>query len=162
VKETTMSEPDNDTLLSAGTPADTKGIQFLETIAIVSAPALITLLLLGRPYGWAVVAAGAAFPISLLFAYLLRYDRVLRNEQDARDAREVRYAFPPERGATLNTIDAPPDFRDAAMTLVGDGKWSHLEIVEKLSVRVGRTRANEYLPLVLQHADRTTAGAQGT
>lgn len=153
VKETMMSEPD-DELLSAGTPAESAAIQLLETITAVSAAVVI---------GFAMVAAlelaaGAAVValVSLGGTYALRRERVLRNEEDARAARAVRYSFPEGREDTINSIAAPDDLKKAVLALVGGAQMSRLEISSRLSARVGQARADEYLPLVLQHADRHT------
>lgn len=151
LKVATMSEPD-DELLSAGTPAESAAIQLLETLAAVSAAAAVGLTMVsavGLAVGAAVVALG-----SLVAGYALRRERVLRNEEDARAARALRYAFPAGREDTINSIAAPEDLKRAVLTLVGGAPMSRIEISSKLSVRVGQARVDEYLQLVLQHADR--------
>lgn len=151
VKEVMMSEPD-DELHSAGTPAESAAIQLLETLATVSAAAAIGLTMVsavGLAIGAAVVALG-----SLGATYALRRERVLRNEEDARTARALRYSFPEGREDTINSIAAPEDLRRAVLTLVGGAPLSRIEISSALSVRVGQARVDEYLSLVLQHADR--------
>ena len=147
-------EPD-DELLSAGTPAESAAIQFLETMAAVSAAAAAGLALVSAG-GLAIGAAVAALG-SLVATYALRRERVLRNEEDARASRALRYSFPAGREDTINSIAAPEDLRRAVLSLVGGGPMSRLEISSKLSVRVGQARVDEYLSLVLQHADRRTA-----
>jgi hypothetical protein len=149
----TMSEPD-DELLSAGTPAESATIQLLETVAAVSAASAAGLTLVsavGLAIGAAVVALG-----SLAGTYALRRERVLRNEADARASRALRYSFPAGREDTINSIAAPDDLRRAVLTLIGGDPMSRIEISSKLSLRVGQARVDEYLQLVLQHADRTT------
>lgn len=153
VQEAMMSEPD-DELLSAGTPAESAAIQLLETMAAVSAAVAIGLTAVsavGLAVGAAVVALG-----SLGAAFALRRGRVLRNEEDARAARAARYSFPEGRQDTINSIAAPDDLKRAVLTLVGGAPMSRVEISSRLSVRVGQARVDEYLPLVLQHADRHT------
>lgn len=149
----TMSEPD-DELLSAGTPAESAAIQLLETMAAVSAAVAIGLMMVsavGLAVGAAVVALG-----SLGATFALRRQRVLRNEESARAARAVRYSFPEGRQDTIQSLAAPDDLKRAVLTLVGGAQMSRIEISSRLSVRVGQTRADEYLPLVLQNADRHT------
>lgn len=153
VKLSTMSEPD-DELLSAGTPAESAAIQLLETLAAVSAAVAVGLTMVSA-VALAVAAAVVAFG-SLGATYALRRERVLRNEKDARTARALRYSFPAGREDTINSIAAPDDLKRAILTLVGGAPMSRIEISSKLSVRVGQARVDEYLSLVLQHADRHT------
>jgi hypothetical protein len=149
----TISEPD-DELLSAGTPAEGAAIQLLETMAAVSAAVAVGLTTVSA-LGLAVIAAVIALG-SLVAAYALRRERVLRNEKDARTARALRYSFPTGREDTINSIAAPDDLRRAVLALVGGAPMSRIEISSRLSVRVGQARVDEYLALVLQHADRET------
>ena len=151
VQVTTMSGPD-DELLSAGTPAESAAIQLLETLAAVSA-AVAAGLVMASEVGLAVGAAVVALA-SLGAAYTLRRERVFRNEEDARVARAVRYSFPEGREDTIGSIAAPEDLKKAVLALVGSASMSRIEIASRLSVRVGQSRPDEYLSLVLQHADR--------
>jgi hypothetical protein len=147
----TTSEPD-DELLSAGTPAESAAIQLLETMAAVSAAVAVGLTMVsavGLAVGAAVVALG-----SFGATYALRRERVLRNEKDARASHAMRYSFPAGREDTINSFAAPEDLRRAVLTLVGGAPMSRIEISSKLSVRLGQARVDEYLQLVLQHADR--------
>jgi hypothetical protein len=154
VQVTAMSEPD-DELLSAGTPAESAAIQLLETLAAVSA-AVTAGLVMASEIGLAVGAAVVALA-SLATAFALRRERVLRNEQAARAARAVRYSFPAGREDTIGSLAAPDDLKKAVLAFVGGDAMSRIEISSRLSVRVGQSRADEYLPLVLQHADRHMA-----
>jgi len=113
MKMATMSDSD-DELLSAGTPAESAAIQLLETLAAVSAAAAVGLTMVsavGMAVGAAVVALG-----SLGATYALRRERVLRNEEDARVARALRYSFPAGREDTINSLAAPEDLRRAVLT----------------------------------------------
>lgn len=147
----------NEQLLSAGTSADSGTIQIVETLAVVSAAIVLgcaTIDAIGFAIIFAVIAA-----VSVGGAYMLRRERVLRNEADARDAREARYTFPQERADTIKSITAPDDLKAATLTaIVGGEHLSRLEISARLSARIGQTRAAEYLPLVLQYADRDGEG----
>lgn len=153
VQVITMSEPE-DELLSSGTPAESAAIQLLETLAAVSA-AVTAGLVMASEAGLA-IAAGVMALASLGAAYAFRRERVLRNEEDARAARAVRYSFPEGREDTISSIAAPEDLKKAVLALVGGASMSRIEISSRLSVRVGKARADEYLSLVLQHADRHT------
>lgn len=154
VQVNAMSEP-NDELLSAGTPAESAAIQLLETLAAASA-AVAAGLVVASEAGIAVVAAVVAL-VSLAATYALRRERVLRNEEGARAARAVRYSFPEGREDTISSIAAPDDLKKAVLAFVGGDAMSRIEISSRLSVRVGQSRVDEYLPLVLQHADRHMA-----
>jgi hypothetical protein len=103
----------------------------------------------GLGIGAAVVAL-----LALGGAYALRRERVLRNEEEAREARALRYSFPEGREATMNSIAAPEDVKNAALLLVGDMPMTRLEISSKLSARLGQASTTEFLPVILQHADR--------
>jgi hypothetical protein len=152
VKKTDMTDT-NDQLLSAGTVADSAPIQIFETLAVVGAAAVLGLSIVDA-FALATTAAVIAL-LSLGGAYLLRRNRVLRNEAEARDARAARYTFPPERADTINSITAPDDLKRAAVALIIGGQHlSRLEISARLSSRIGQTRATEYLPLILQYGDR--------
>ena len=153
VKETIISEP-NDELLSAGTPAESAPIQLLETIAAVSAAVAAGFAIVSA-VGLAIVA-GLVSLGSLITTWFLRSERVRRNEKDARAARAVRYSFPEGREDTIHSIEAPADLKGAVLSLVGAGEMSRTEISSRLSARVGQARVDQYLPLVLQHADRHT------
>jgi hypothetical protein len=144
-------------LLSAGTSADSVTIQLLETLAVVGAASVLGLAII-EAIGLAIVAVMLALA-ALGGAYALRRDRVLRNEEAARDARAARYTFPMERTDTIQSITAPDDLKTAAIkTIVGGQHLSRLEITARLSARIGPTRAAEYLPLILQYADRDVEG----
>lgn len=153
---TTTSET-NDQLLSAGTAADSAPIQIFETLAVVSAAALLGLALIGAYV--LTLGAGVTALFSLAAAWLLRRERVRANEREARDARAARYTFPKERADTINSISAPDDLKKAiANVLVGCEHLSRLEIAARLSARIGHARATEYLPLILQYGDRDVEG----
>ncbi|MDP9193317.1 MAG: hypothetical protein M3P06_16590 [Acidobacteriota bacterium] len=153
VNETIISEPD-DELLSAGTPAESAAIQLLETMAAVSAAVAAGLTVVSA-VGLAIVTGMVALG-SLVTTWFLRRERVCRNEEDARSARAVRYSFPEGREDTIQTIETPADLKGAVLSLVGAGQMSRTEISSRLSARVGQARVDQYLSLVLQHADRHT------
>jgi hypothetical protein len=143
----------NDQLLSAGTAADSAPIQIVETLAVVSAAAVLGLGTIDAD-ALAFIAAAVAL-LSLGAAWVLRRDRVRANEREARDARAARYTFPRERADTINSISAPDDLKKAiAAVLVGCEHLSRLEISARLSARIGQARATDYLPLILQYGDR--------
>jgi hypothetical protein len=146
----------NDQLLSSGTAADSGTIQIVETLAVVSAAIVLGCAMIDA-VGFAFVFAAIA-AVSVASGYMLRRERVLCNETAARDARAARYTFPPERADTIRSIAAPDDLKTAALAIMGGEHLSRLEISARLSARIGQARASEYLPLVLQYADRDVEG----
>jgi hypothetical protein len=159
VKEAIMAEPNEektpdpiaDKLLSAGTPADSPGIQLLETVAVVGAALTIGSIIL---LSWMAVVAVVLTAAAGYGAHWLRRKRLLRNEEEARAA---RYAYPEGREETIRGLVMPEDLKSATLGLIGQPRMSRLEIAARLSARVGETRANEYLPLILLQADRSMA-----
>jgi hypothetical protein len=145
-------DPVADKLLSAGTPADSPGIQLLETLAVVGAALTIGSMVL---LSWMAVGAVLLTAAAVFAAYRLRRKRLLRNEEEARAA---RYAYPEGRKETINGLAVPEDLKSAVLSLIGQPRMSRLDIAAQLSARVGETRANEYLPLILQQADRSVEG----
>jgi hypothetical protein len=139
-------------LLSAGTAADSATIQLLETIAVVGAAAAAGLGLTSAGIVPPLVLFAAAL-LAIAAAFALRRERVLRNENAARSERRTIYYFPKERMETIDNMSAPPDVKNATLLLVGHGK-PRLEILRDLTARLGETRATEFLPAILQQADK--------
>jgi len=159
-------EQNDDKLHSAGTPADSAWIQLGETLAVVAGAAGVGAFALGA---WtigtvAVLIAG----IAGWLAYRSRRKRVILNETELRtkaeetrikeeEIRRERYAYPYERQQTIKQIALPVDVEEAALKLVGGPGLSRFEVAERLTIHVGRERANQYLPVILQQGDRTLA-----
>lgn len=146
------TEAQSNDLLTAGVPTDGALIQLLETLFVAGGATAIGGLIVSS---WPITIGAAVIAfLSCASAFVLRLENIERNESDARF---VCYDYPSGREDTIKGLVMPDDVKSAALSLVGQPASTRLEIKAKLQHRLGEERANEFLPVILQQADRKPA-----
>lgn len=141
---------EKDKLISAGTPSDSASIQFLETLSVAGLAGIVGgAWLFSWPIAMLALSLASGATAGVLHA---RTKRIRENEIEARYA---RYQFFKDREQTVDLLPAPDDVKKAIKEMVTEKSLTRFEVATKLKIRIGEARANQFLPVVLQQADRT-------